>query len=150
MTQCPALETGCFAFTERNPEETHSTVKVMLKRLTLLTIEFIHPSIFDHFRFPVFRELSLSLGYFVETAPDYMFLQLATATKLATLGPQLSAHNIINLVRPTTNVTFLSIEFNILPSTNVFTALTPGSGSNKILLLKFDTIWIETSLTYGC
>ena len=152
LTQCPALETGCFSFAERSPfEETLSTVDVTLRRLKSLTIKFVHPLILDGIRFPALRDLSLYMIYtetFAWTAPEHMFFQLAPATKL-TLGAQVSAQNIINLFRATTNVTGLSTEFDVLPSTDGFTALALGGGSNEILLPKLDMIWVEMSSTYG-
>ena len=78
-----------------------------------------------------------------------MFLQLAPVTKV-TLGKQISARDIINLFHATTNVTALSLEFNVRHITDVLTALTLGGQSNEILLPELDTIWVQTFLPRGC
>jgi len=155
LTQCPALETGCFAYAERDPEETLPTVDVILKRLNSLALDFHHPSdpsIFDGIHLPALRELSLymtdPITSFAWTAPEHMFLQLAFVTKL-TLGKEISARATINLFRAMTNVTTLSIEFSIVHIADVFAALTLGGRTDETLLPKLDAIWVQTSSICG-
>jgi len=154
LTQCPALETGCFTFAEGN--ETLPTVDITLDHLESLAISFDYPSdplIFDGIRFPALRDLSLyMLGPIIffdcKAESEHMFLQLAPLTKL-TLGAQISAHDTINLFRATMNVTTLSIEFDALRTVDIFTALKLGSGSDEVFLPKLDTIHVTACPSSG-
>jgi len=154
LTQCPALETGCFTFAQR--WDTLPTVDITLDHLKSLAIYFPHPSdpsILNGIRFPALRDLSLyimaSEDFFpCKSEPEYTFLQLVPVTKL-TLGAQISAHDINNLFRATRNVTTLSIEFRVSYTLDVFTALTLGAGSEEILLPKLDTIHVTSCPSSG-
>ena len=53
----------------------------------------------------------------------------------------------INLFRAMTNVTTLSIDFDVLHITDVFTALTFRGGYDEILLPKLDTISVRALMT---
>jgi len=140
MAQCPALETGYFSMRDGESGEL-PTLDVTLTLLTSLTIYFLvgfNPSIFDGIHFPALDDVGLFLTCDISdpvwTAPEHMFRQLASVTKLS-LGGRIAAPDMINILRATKNVTNFKVEVEDGHG-EVLRALTlAGESENEQLLL---------------
>ena len=158
ITQCLALETGCFGISGSADEGLQTVGILTLTRLTTLKVQFYiesDPRVFNGIHLPALDDFLLLVLYpmddLVWTVPQHMFHQLGSITTLS-LGEQFTPLAIINLLRATTNVTTFKVQVEDELG-EVFKALTlNGESENKeVLLPKLGVMYVRTSsYAYHC